>query len=75
MKTKTDKIIAILSDSNYSTYDIVNINEYNAKQFEVKLYDDIKENTFYLDINLYEGTICEINPKTRVRTAFQKIKK
>ena len=66
-------IESIIEDSCYDMDLIQNIEEYNAKQFEVKMYNDIKETTYYLDINLYEKTMCEINPKTRVRVAYQSI--
>ena len=66
-------IESIIEDSCYDMDLIQNIEEYNAKQFEVKMYNDIKETTYYLDINLCEKTMCEINPKTRVRVAYQSI--
>ena len=65
----------IISNTIYNFNEIVNINEYNAKQFEVELYDAIEEDSFFLDINLYEMTMCEINPKTRQRNNFKIISK
>ena len=72
--TNQEKIENIISNTEYFIYEIENIDEYNARQFEVELYDDIKEVSFFLDINLYEMTMCEINPKTRQRVAYQDIK-
>jgi hypothetical protein len=75
MKNYQDKIEDFISNSEYFVYEIENINEYNARQFEVELYDDIKENTFFLDFNFYENSVCEIIPETRQRVAFQSIVK
>ncbi len=70
---KQIKIESIIENSCYDMDLIQHIDEYNARQFEVKMYNDIKETTYYLDINLYEMTMCEINPKTRKRVAYQSI--
>ena len=72
--TNQEKIENIISNTEYWTYEIQNINEYNASQFEVELYDDIKEDSFLLDINLCEMTMCEIILETRQRVAHQDIK-
>ena len=73
MTNYQDKIENFIENSEYFVYEIENIKEYNAKQFEVELYDDIKENTFFLDFNFYENSVCEINIHTRQRVAFQSI--
>jgi nitrogenase subunit NifH len=70
-----DKIENFIENSEYFVYEIENINEYNARQFEVELYDEIKEDSFFLDFNFYENTVCEIIPDTRQRVAFQSIVK
>jgi len=75
MTNYQEKIENFIENSEYFVYEIENIKEYNAKQFEVELYDDIKENTFFLDFNFYENSVCEIIPKTRQRVAFQSIAK
>jgi hypothetical protein len=66
-------IESIIEDSCYDMDLIKNIEEYNARQYEVKMYNDIKETTYYLDINLCEMEMCEINPNTRKRVAYQSI--
>ena len=71
--SETKRIESIIENSCYDMDLIQNIEEYNAKQYEVKMYNDIKETTYYLDINLYEMTMCEINPRTRKRVAYQSI--
>lgn len=50
---------------HYPSAEIISMNEYNARQFEISLNNGIT-----LDANLYEQSICEINPKTRVRTNY-----
>jgi len=75
MTNYQDKIENFIENSEYFVYEIENINEYNAKQFEVELYDDMKEDSFFLDFNFYENSVCEIIPETRQRVAFQSIVK
>jgi len=70
MKTQITKII---ENSMYSLDEILLIDEYNAKQYEVEMWDPNTSQTYYLDINLYEKTMCVIDPKTRRRSQFETI--
>lgn len=75
MNYKDQSIIeSIIEDSAFSMDFIDDIQQYNAKQYEVKMYNDIKETTYYLDFNLTEMWFCEINPTTRKRLNYQDFK-
>jgi hypothetical protein len=68
-----DLIYTIVEQSSYDEDHIQQITEYNAKQYEVQMYDAIKETRYFLDINLYEMTLCEIDPKSRKRWSYETI--